>query len=209
MKKLNLFIPGVMIIVLIIISCQRESLERNVVASGANTAALTTQSVASSVTANKGTPSATCNPNAYVITLESHTQLANGNWEWIWSVRNPNPGNGNGNTVQNLSHWGMELASCVNLNSVVNAAYSGDGLYWTSFTATYQSDPSQSCMTTPVFKFDFGTVGGAKSYYRLIVSRNFTEGLVQGYYKSGVTTGCCTFSFTGINGCGSPEEVVE
>ena len=207
MKTLRLVILGMVAALPLITSCQRESIDRSFVAS-ANKASAVTSSQPVVMSRNAPAPGA-CNPNAYAITLESHVQLANGNWEWIWSVKNNNPGDGNNGTVQNLSHWGMQFSSCVNLNSVVNAAYSSDGLSWTNFTATYQSDPSQGCMTTPVFKFDFGTSANAKSYYRLVVSQNFTEGAVQGYYKSGVNTGCCTFTFTGISGCSGPEEVVE
>jgi len=156
----------------------------------------------------KQEPAGTCNPNAYIITLESHT-LVNGNWEWVWSVYNPNPGNGNNGTAQNLSHWGMQLASCVNYSSVTGAAYSSDGLSWTDFTPVNQTDPSQGCMTSPVIKFDFGTSGSTKSYYRLTVNQDYTEGPAIGYYKSGSRTGCCTFSFTGINDCGGPVEVQE
>ncbi|MGK2864579.1 MAG: hypothetical protein ACSLE0_21800 [Chitinophagaceae bacterium] len=151
-------------------------------------------------------PPAVCNPNAYSITLESQSQV-NANWEWVWSVQNTNPGNGKNGTVQDLSHWGMQLAACANVNSVISAAYSTDGFNWTYFTPSYKSDPSQTCMTTPVLKFDFGTSGNTKTYYRLIVNENFAVGMVQGYYKSGVNTGCCTFYFNGIAGCGGPVEI--
>lgn len=134
----------------------------------------------------------------FSITLESRTQVGS-NWEWIWSVQNPNPGNGTGGTVQNLSHWGMELGFCVTLNSIVSAAYSPDGVTWTGFTPTYQVDPSQTCYTSPIFKFDFGTTGGNKSYYKVVVNRYFEIGSVVGYYKSGKTTGCGIISFDGMS----------
>jgi hypothetical protein len=131
--------------------------------------------------------------------LESRTPINGGNWEWIWSVQNPNPGNGGGGTVQNLSHWGMQFGSCIVWSSVLSAAYSGDGITWTAFTPLYQVDPSQSCMTSPVLKFDFGTIGSAKSYYKLVVSQDYSVGVVPGYYKSGANTGCCVFNFNGIS----------
>jgi hypothetical protein len=140
-----------------------------------------------------------CNPNAYVVTLESKT-LVNGNWEWVWSVQNPNPGNGNNGTVQDLSHWGMQFGTCFNWGSVVGAAYSSNGHSWHDFNPSYRTDPSQDCLTSPVLKFDFGTSGGGKSYYKLILSSDYSTGQASGYYKSGGRTGCCTFSFTGI-GC--------
>jgi hypothetical protein len=192
-------------VILFAASCQRESLnEKTTVSKKENVVILTDKPVAVA----KKSGSGTCNPNAYTITLESHT-LVNGNWEWIWSVQNPNPGNGNNGTSQDLSHWGMQVGSCVNLSSIVSGAYSSDGINWTNFTPSYQTDPSQSCMTIPVIKFDFGTTGGNKSYYRLVVNQDFTPGPVAGYYKSGVNTGCCTFSFTGIAGCGGPIEIIE
>lgn len=147
----------------------------------------------------RGATSGTCNPAAYNIVLESRT-LVNGNWEWVWSVQNSNPGNGNNGTVQNLSHWGMQFGSCFNWSSVVSAAYSSNGYNWTGFTPVFQSDPSQSCMTAPVFKFDYGTIGSSKSYYKLVMNQAYEPSIVPGYYKSGANTGCCTFTFTGI-GC--------
>lgn len=150
-------------------------------------------------------PGGTCNPNAYTITLESRT-FVNSNWEWIWSVQNPNPGNGGGGTVQNLSHWGMQFGSCFAWSYVVSAAYSADNITWTSFTPLYQIDPSQTCMTDPVLKFDYGTTGNAKSYYKLVISHDLPVGWVPGYYKSGVNTGCCIFNFMGIACPGGQEE---
>jgi hypothetical protein len=186
-------------------SCQRNSLEGTVVKKEDKIVAI---AEVGTVNAMKASSSGICNPNAYTITLESRT-LVNGYWEWVWSVRNPNPGNGNNGTAQDLSHWGMQLGSCVSLSSVISAASSRDGSNWIGLTPAYQSDPSQGCMTSPVLKFDFGTSGTAKSYYRLVVNQDFTEGLVPGYYKSGNNTGCCTFNFTGISGCGGPVEIVE
>lgn len=147
--------------------------------------------------------SAVC--GAYIIALESKTQVGS-NWEWVWSVQNLNPGNGNNGTVQNLSHWGMQFGSCFIWSSVVSAAYSADGVTWTSFTPVYQVDPSQHCMTTPVLKFDFGTTGSSPSYYKLILNQDYQPGYVPGYYKSGNRTGCCIFNFTGVGCPGIAEE---
>jgi hypothetical protein len=148
---------------------------------------------------------ASCNASAYLITLEEviHTGST---WEWIWSVQNPNPGNGNGGTVQNLSHWGMQLAACVNSASIVGAAYSPDNISWTNFIPIIAVDPSQGCFSAPVLKFDYGTTGGNKSYYKLIVNQVYTVGASVGYFKSGTRTGCCTFSFPGISCGGQFEE---
>ncbi|NOT51068.1 MAG: hypothetical protein HOP10_07300 [Chitinophagaceae bacterium] len=139
--------------------------------------------------------------NTYIIALEDITPVGS-NWEWVWSVQNPNPGNGNNGTVQNLSHWGMQFGSCFAWASVVGAAYSTDGVNWTSFTPSYQVDPSQTCMTTPVLKFDYGTSGTNPTYYKLVLNQNYQTGYVPGYYKSGSRTGCCIFNFVGV-GCPS------
>jgi hypothetical protein len=154
-----------------------------------------------------GRPSTTavCNADAYVITLEN-VNYTGSTWEWVWSVRNPNPGNGTNGTVQNLSHWGMQFGGCFNLLSIVSAAYSADSLNWTSFNPSYAVDPSQGCFTAPVFKFDFGTTGGNKSYYKLEVNQPYTVAASVGYFKSGNRTGCCTFSFPGFSCGGQMEE---
>ncbi|MFI5128773.1 MAG: hypothetical protein ACHQFX_02230 [Chitinophagales bacterium] len=125
------------------------------------------------------------------------------NWDWVWAVKNNRPGNGSDGTVQDMSHWGMNLGFCLDSNTMVSAAYSGDGVHWTSFIPTLQVDPS-SCVTTPVLKFDFGTTGSNTSYYRLTVNQDFGGGLVCGYYKSGRKTGCSVFYFEGIS-CGVEE----
>jgi hypothetical protein len=154
-----------------------------------------------------GRPSTTavCNADAYIITLES-VNYTGSTWEWIWSVQNPNPGNGTNGTVQNLSHWGMQFGACFNLSSIVSAAYSGDNTNWTSFNPTYAVDPSQGCFTAPVFKFDFGTSGSNKSYYKIEVNQIYSVAASVGYFKSGNRTGCCTFSFPGFSCGGQIEE---
>jgi hypothetical protein len=142
---------------------------------------------------------------AYTIALETVTQVGS-NYEWVWTVVNNNPGNGNNDTYQNNSHWGMQFGSCFSWSSVVGAAYSPNGTSWTSFTPTIAVDPSQDCVTTPVFKFNYGTVGTAPSYYKLIVNTPYEVGSQFGYYKSGVRTGCCTFNFYGFGCPGTPNE---
>lgn len=206
MKTLRL--PFFVILALLIVSsgCQRNGRQDILKPENATTEKKSIEKVVSnSPSARQPGPGSTCNPNAYIITLESKT-LVNGNWEWIWSVQNPNPGNGGGGTVQNLSHWGMQFGSCFVWSYVVSAAYSANGTTWTAFTPSYQIDPSQNCMTTPVLKFDFGTTGSAKSYYKLVISQNLPNGWVPGYYKSGVNTGCCIFNFMGIGCPGGQEE---
>ncbi len=199
------FINAIVVILVTVsfASCQRNSQEATFSPAESN---LPSSALNSGLSSKPAPAPAVCNPNVYSITLESHSPV-NANWEWVWSVKNTNPGNGKNGTVQDLSHWGMQLASCADINSIISAAYSVDGLTWNYFTPSYRSDPSQACLTVPVLKFDFGTSGNAKTYYRLVVNENFTVGTVQGYYKSGSNTGCCTFYFNGIAGCGGPVEI--
>ncbi len=149
-------------------------------------------------------------PTPYVIILESITQVGS-NYEWVWSVSNPNPGNGSDGTVQNLSHWDIELGQCATMDDIVGAAYSGDGVTWTPFIPTYEEDASMlnacSLLTGPVLKFDFGTSGTAKSYYKLVLNKSLNIDMgATAFYKSGNTTGCGTQCFPGL---GCPDEVVE
>ncbi|MBK6935767.1 MAG: hypothetical protein IPH18_01940 [Chitinophagaceae bacterium] len=189
---------SVMTVLIIVAGCQKNKL--NELPAPLSTETATTVSSDHSVLSlRESSPSAACNSGAYIVTLESRNNI-NGNWEWIWSVQNSNPGNGNNGTVQDLSHWGMQFGSCFNWSSVVSASFSADGITWVAFSPVYASDPSQSCMTVPVLKFDFGTTGSAKSYYKLVVNQNFVIEQTPAYYKSGSSTGCCTFSFSGI-GC--------
>ncbi len=151
----------------------------------------------------------------YSITLESTTANGNGTYTWIWSLKNPAPGNGTNGTVQDLSHWDIVLNNCCSpcsggstgaqLSDIVSAATSTNGTSWQSFTPTLQQDPSvlNSCglSTGPVLKFDVGTTGSAKIYYRLIVSRNFqVYENAASVYKSGKRTGCGTICYPGM-GC--------
>jgi len=203
MKKISLPILATVSLLLLTASCQHNSSDL-LVSKQEKSVTIAEQAV---VLANKAVPEGTCNPDAYLVTLESKTQV-NGNWEWVWSVQNLNPGNGSNGTSQDLSNWGMPLGFCVSWESVVGAGYSANGSNWTNFTPTYEVNPSQGCLTVPVIKFDYGTIGSAKSYFRLVVNQDYNQSSTLGYYKSGRNTSCCTFNFTGI-GCGSVEEVVE
>jgi hypothetical protein len=149
-----------------------------------------------------------CDPGGYSLVLESRTQVGT-NWEWVWSIRNTNPGNGNQGTYQDLSHWGMSFGSCFDWSTVVGAATSSNGDTWSYFLPIYGTDNSQGCYGVPVMKYDLGTTGTAKSYYKLIINTEYPVGTIPGYYKSGGNTGCCTFNFLGV-GCETvPGEVLE
>ena len=122
------------------------------------------------------------------------------NWVWIWEIKNLKPGNGTNGTVQDLSHWGIDLGKCVGLNDIVLAAYSQDKLNWTNFTPKFEADPSQECSTNKYVKFDFGTTGTQSSWYKMVITKNVTHVDTEALYKSGTNTGCGVFETCGF-GC--------
>jgi len=153
------------------------------------------------VSVNRISSNITSIGNPYSITLESVTDNGDNTWTWVWSVQNTNPGNGNNGTAQDLSNWGFAFGACVTASNLVNAGYSQNGTDWTNFNPQIAIDPSQTCFTRPVVKFEFETTGSQKSWYRLVINKNLpVNNNVSGYFKSGSRTGCGTFSFPGI-GC--------
>jgi len=197
--KTRLFNLSVIILSMaLFISCQRDAQEQLVTPKSPD------ETTAGDELTSRGR--AVCNTDVYDVLLESKTPV-NGNWEWVWSFQNTNPGNGTNGTAQDLSHWGIPFGACFPTSSIVGAAYSSDGINWTSFTPIIHVDPSVSCLTTPVLKFDFGTVGSIKSYYRLTLSQDFPPAWSPAYAKSG--SNCCIFNFDGIgcnDGGGGTEE---
>jgi hypothetical protein len=127
---------------------------------------------------------------------------------FIWSITNPRPGNGKDGTLQNLSHWTF-IPGCAgdqgleqNWSDITGAEYSTDGQTWNVIdpTPTLQPDPSQTCSSANVFKFDQGTTGAATTYYKLTVLGNYGTEKNTAVFKSGANTGCCTREVDGI-GC--------
>ena len=114
--------------------------------------------------------------------------------EWIWTVTNPNPGNGTECTLQNLSHWNLILPDCVTNANIVSAAYSTDGVSWISLPAQIAVDPSSTCYSGLVLKFDYGTSGSAPTYYKLVTTGGVTPGPIAAVFKSGSRTGCHTYA---------------
>ncbi|WP_423146085.1 hypothetical protein [Rubrolithibacter danxiaensis] len=141
------------------------------------------------------------NPLPYDISLLARKSNDDGTYTWIWSVQNPKPGNGKDGTSQDLSHWGISLGACASLKDIKSAGISTDGVNWKDFNPEYKEDKSQDCYKQPVLKFDAGTNGTKKTYYRLIVKKNFTIEKVKALYKSGSKTGCGTIEICGIGAC--------
>jgi hypothetical protein len=199
MKALRLITLSALVSAFFITSCQQDATREETASFRNEVIASHTDEVAQ---ANK-TSDGPCNSSVYEVILESRI-FTGGNWEWTWSVRNSNPGNGNNGTAKDLSHWGFQTGTCFNAASLVSAAYSADGITWTNVPPVIQPEVSQSCLTTPVLKFDFGTTGTAKSYYRVVISEDYAVGNAFAYYKSGQQ--CCTFNFAGID-CSGPVEI--
>jgi hypothetical protein len=195
MKTIRLTLLGSIISLFAIVACQR-NLQEELLPTSDNTV---NQRLVSQRLVNQAT---VINANPYSITLIGPNQV-NENWEWVWAIKNNNPGNGKNGTVQDLSHWGMASGTCLDWTSVLAAAYSSDGIHWTSFTPTLRVDPT-SCLIEPVLKFDFGTKGSNTSYFRLILNKYYPVGSAYGYYKSGRNTGCIPFYFSGID-CSASE----
>jgi hypothetical protein len=135
--------------------------------------------------------------NEYNAQLMS-TVYNNGNYEWTYSVTNPNPGDGSGETLQDLSHWSLAISDMVTTSDLVAVQYSTDGIKWNNLPVSLAIDRSQDCYTGSVLKFDFGTKGGAPTYYRLIVNKYFTTGVTMANFKSGKITGCYNGTVEGI-----------
>ncbi len=200
MKKTFLAVSTVILFTILFIGCQKTE-ELMPLNTGAKATSLLTTT--NGFTAGMVSDPACSGP--YTVTLESVVNNGNATWTWTWSVQNPNPGNGDNGTVQNLSHWDVTLGQCVVFADVVAGATSADGITWVPFTPTYEQDPSifNACnlATGNVIKFDFGTTGSAKSYYRLTINKNVqVNPAAVAFYKSGTTTGCGQICFPGF-GC--------
>jgi hypothetical protein len=135
--------------------------------------------------------------DGYDVQLVS-TTFVNNNFEWVWKVTNLNPGNGRDGTLQDMSHWSLILSSCVAQANIVGAAYSADGLSWSSLPAILAVDPSQSCYTQPVLKFNQGLNDIEPTYYKLIVNKAFSTGYAPAVFKSGKSLPCYIGMVEGI-----------
>ncbi|MEY5034447.1 MAG: hypothetical protein RL447_825 [Bacteroidota bacterium] len=195
-KGLYLFV-AVSTLLLIVIGCQK-SVDRNEAPNDPFQVAVR-EVIESGVTSNPA-----CS-GPFAITLESVTANINNTYTWTWSVMNPNPGNGLNGTVQGLSHWNIKLGACIVMDDLIGAAMSSDGTNWTAFTPTYAQDPSIlnvcNIATGPVLKFELGTNGTAKSWFKIVISKNVDVDMNGvAFFKSGNRTGCGQICFPGF-GC--------
>jgi hypothetical protein len=154
-----------------------------------------------SVTNSGNTIMAVATTGSYTNFYEGKKANSDGTYTYTWSMQN-NSG------IQNLSHWTMDLGTCVKIEDVVSAAEGVSLDNMSPVELLFQPDPSfdntnlsSTCIfTNPVFKFNLGTIGTAKSFYCITLNKNVSTADVTGYYKSGKTTGCGSFTFTGL-GC--------
>lgn len=187
MKKLILFIPALILAGMFFYACQEETV------------------VQPNTVLNR-----IIGDTDYDIVLVSKTQLGDGNWEWIWSIQNTQPyqGGSNSSGTQDLSHWSFVPGSCLVLEDIVSAAYSFDGSSYTEIQGpfAFNQDPSilNTCNleTGDVFKFDIGTDGTNKTYYKLVINKNYAinNEAVLWYKTGGQNSKCGTDIFDGI-GC--------
>ena len=134
---------------------------------------------------------------AYVVTLESKT-FVNGKWEWIWSIENSNP-----DIADDLAYWGMQFGDCFCIGDICSAAFSTTPGNWESFTPAYAVDAGLKCTTSKVLKFPKGTTGTAKTYYKLILTKDYAVNPNANGYSKSVCGCCCHLTFCGV-GCLPP-----
>lgn len=141
--------------------------------------------------------------NCSNFSFDATISYANGKTTVIWSVTNTNPGNGSNGTSQNMSHWDWTLPTCIEFSKLLNAYYtstwSPDFTNWTSFTPTNVVDPSQSCNTANVVKFNFGTSGSSTSYYAIVLDgTNYSLSNDANAITIKAGNACCTKNIEGV-----------
>lgn len=142
-------------------------------------------------------PGSETSKSPYNVLLENKIQNKNGTFTWIWSVSNSNPGSGapGSGTAQDLLSWGITLGSCADLGQVISGSTSPDGVTWNNFNPEVKSNPEVTSTSKPVLMFEQGTYKSQKSYYKLIVSRNFSvNNSISAIYKTGAGSGNLTIS---------------
>ena len=141
--------------------------------------------------------------SSYQIGLISTSRSVDGaSSTWTWSLSNPNPGNGENGTLQDVSHWSIQISPAAEA-ALVSAEYSLDGITWYSVSTSVDRDPSiKSCTNSDVLKFDMGTTGTAPTYYRVTFSEEFNlNPFATSWIKTGGgRQGCNLYYFAGIGG---------
>jgi hypothetical protein len=108
-------------------------------------------------------------------------------------VQNTNPGNGNNGTYKDLGHWDQQFPACIDPTKRISGG-------------TYGKDPSQSCITTDVLKFNNGTSGTTPTVYSAVFNGlNYVPVLVNAVFKAG--NACCSGQVYGV-GCCAPGSLI-
>jgi hypothetical protein len=186
MKKTKLMFGGALLALTMFFACERNISTRDKTVDEVQTSvSLSSQSIAAINCSN--------------YTVDASIMYKDGSTYVIWQVTNPNPSN----TSQDLSHWDWFLPECISFDKVLGGyyttSYSADFSTWTSFTPTNQVDPSQSCSTANVVKFNTGTSGAASTWYAVKLqgtAYSLADGVNQGIFKAGTT--CCTKDIEGV-----------
>ena len=159
---------------------------------------LTPKTSSENIALSEGLNSNTSSP-AFNIELISDNTVNGSNFEWVWKVTN-------GSFGKDISHFNFnDFTICEDISlrdALVGAAYSTDGVNWTSSTVAWERDPSingagknnQDCFGGDVMKINQGQ---ATIYYKLILNEEFgvDENNSNGYWKS--STSCGLISFDG------------
>ncbi len=122
-----------------------------------------------------------------------------GTFTWTWDFSNRAG-------AQNISHWNIIPAECLELSNIVSAEFNiGDG--WVAFNPTFVADdsvkngPSASldcAQGTEVLKFD---AGAATVQYRLVLNKEFSVDMTAtSVFKGGNSPACGIITYPGI-GC--------
>jgi hypothetical protein len=158
---------------------------------------LTPKNSSENIALSEGLNSNTTSP-AFNIELKSSNVVNGSNFEWVWKVTN-------GSFGKDISHFNFTdftICEVISLkDALVGAAYSTDGINWTTSTVAWERDPSingagrnQDCFGGDVMKID---AGQSTIYYKLILNEEFGVGdnNSNGYWKS--STSCGLISYDG------------
>ena len=158
---------------------------------------LTPNNSSENIALTEGLNSNTTSP-AFNIELKSNNVVNGSNFEWVWKVTN-------GSFGKDISHFNFtDFTICEDISlrdALVGAAYSADGINWTTSTVAWERDPSingagrnQDCFGGDVMKID---AGQSTIYYKLILNEEFGvgENNSNGYWKS--STSCGLISYDG------------
>jgi hypothetical protein len=136
--------------------------------------------------------------SAFNIELKSNNVVNGSNFEWVWKVTNGSFGK----DISHFSFTNFNICEDIKLkDALVGAAYSTDGINWTTSTVAWERDPSingagrnQDCFGGDVMKID---AGQSMIYYKLILNEEFGVGdnNSNGYWKS--ATSCGLISYDG------------